>query len=205
MWESERLISVKLVVFSLGPRIWDICFEMFRRKPFIPFLLFISCSCSGLGSSVYCCCGIYHRKLGGTVFTDVVGRDRKMCDVCLDGHSLLLQEVAHLSREAQSQDEAMAQLWNRLSACFAFFRARFLVWLLAGTSAEFWARIHLPGLPHSMVLGVQRGSVPRKWYLLLWLTRGSHIGSLMPQSQTPMSRFRMETWEHGSELSLGGM
>lgn len=137
IWESESLISVKLVIFraqNLGYLFWNV-----QKEPFIPCLLFISCLCSGLGSSVYCC-KIYHPKLGSSELTNV-SHDWKMCDTCvLMDTAYLLHESGISAGKLKAWTESTAQPWNQLEACFALLRGRLLVWAvgwdLGGVTGE---------------------------------------------------------------------
>lgn len=159
---------------------------MFRKKPSIPCLLFISCLCSGLGSSVDCCCKIYHPELGSSELTNV-GHDWKTCDTCVLMDTAYLPQDSGISAgKLKAGTESAAQPWSQPRLALLSYVAGFWCGLLAGTWAEWQARIPPCGLcvpagaSSQRGDGVQWGSVPRKRCLLLWFNRGSHMGSLMP-------------------------
>lgn len=109
---------------------------MFRKKPFIPCLLFISCLCSVLGSSVDCRCKIYHPKLGSSELTNV-GHDWKTCDTCV------LMDTAYLPHDygisagkLKAGTESTAEPWNQPRLALLSYVAGFRCGLLARTWAE---------------------------------------------------------------------
>lgn len=165
---------------------------MFRKKPFILCLLFISCLCSGLGSSVYCCCKIYHPKLGSSVLTNM-GHDWKMCDTCvLMDTAYLLHDSGISAGKLTAGTESTAQPWRQLEACFALLCGRLLLWAVGcwlgpGRSDRreslHMASVSLLGLPHSAAF---QGSGAAFYDLTVEVTWGHSCLSHKP----PVSRFR---------------
>lgn len=175
-WEFERLLPVKLVIFraqNLGFLFWT-----FRKKPY-SLSSFISCLCSGLGSSVCCCYIMYHLKLGGRI-----GK-------CLSCVSWWTQFICFMlsgisARKIQSQGRINGLALESAEGLLAYILGIWcglvgwnLSWVI-GWNTSTLLSVYLLVLPHIMAAEAQRVRIPSKWFLLWRFNLTSHIRSLMP-------------------------
>lgn len=167
---------------------------MFRKKPSIPCLLFISCLCSGLGSSVDCCCKIYHPELGSSELTNV-GHDWKTCDTCVLTDTAYLPQDSGISAGKLRAGTALSPGVSRGLLCSLTWPASGVgCWLGPGRSDRreslHVASVYLLGLPHSAAMAFSEGACQGSGAFFYDLTVEVTWGHSCLSHKPPISRFR---------------